>query len=366
MNRELADSPHRPALRDDLQIAGVAILMRVVVLATATWLCGVSLDQYVKRGDGESYVMVAESMLGRRAYVELDEYHHRVFLGYPALMALVAATGVPVGIAGLLITFVSAGGVAVLAGRVFVDRRVGWASAMLVPHWVVNSSLVMTEAPALIFSLAGVFLAKREHWLSAGVACAGAGLVRPMTCFATLAVLVALAMAKHLKAAVVTGTACAAVFAAGLIYSECWRGGWFESARIYHASPRAYGGELFTWPGASLLRETFSSTASPVFSIYIWLHVAFVAGALGLLVYQQRRAPDARGLTALPWVVGNTLFVLCIGSFWGYQHFPRFHILSQPPMFYAWRRTLPERAWVWLTLSVPITIYAIFGVRATP
>ncbi len=52
---------------------------------------------------------------------------------------------------------------------------------------------------------------------------------------------------------------------------------------------------------------------------------------------------------AWPWLLGNTLFVLCIGSGWGFNHFPRFNIPAQPALFYALSPLLP-RHWIWWAL----------------
>ncbi len=362
------DAPsYRPTWRDDLAVAGVAIAMRMIVFGVVTLALGVPLSNYVVRGDGESFVLVSEAMLGRIDYTSIDEYHHRIFLGYPALMALVGTLGVPVGVAGLTITIASAGAAAALAGRVFDDRRIGWATTMLVPHWVINSSLVMTEAPALCLSLLGVWCARRERWIAAGVALAAAGLVRPMACFAVLAVVMALLAGSRYRNAVVVMVACAAVFAMGTIAGAMWRGGVLESARIYVESPRAYGGPIFVPPFTSLLRETTRGQfASVGFSIYIWLHVVFVGASIVMLGRQWRRSRAAFDLLAFVWAIGNTAFVLSIGSIWGYLHFPRFHILSQPTLLSAWTRWLPTRTWVWVLLASGMTVFAIFGVRATP
>ena len=429
-----------PRRRDDVAVFATAVLMRGVVLCVVLFALGVPLDRYANKGDGESYVLVARSMLGQVRYAHLDAYHHRVFLGYPAMMAALGWFGLPVAVAGLVITLTSAGAAAALAGRFFNDRRVGYAAAALVPHWVVNSSLVMTEAPTLALTLLGLLLARQKRPLLAGAALAAAGLVRPMACFAAAGALVALWRCAGWRGALRLALACGGVFILGTIWGASWRGELFESARIYHNDPRAYGNELITWPFGSLLRNTLHPTpdagASVGYSIYIWSHVAFVFGGIALLVrrlLRQRRnrlfesdAKAAGRLTALMpptrangtpsarqasqglqeaqewqdsqewrelhdlqnshesqrspkistarfvttagvvWAIGNTALVLCIGSIWGYKHFPRFHILSQPALFDGWRDWLPRRTWVWLAICGGVTVFAIFGVKAAP
>jgi hypothetical protein len=361
-----APNPAAPTRRDLIAIGATGLAMRLIVLIVVIAGMGVTFSQYVNKGDGQSYILIAEAMLGRTDAGALDSYHHRVFLGYPAIMALLGAVHVPVAVAGLAITFIAAALAPVLAARFFNDRRVGWASVALVPHWVINSSLVMTEAPTLALSLLGLVLAKRQRWVSAGVSLGVAGLVRPMACFATIGLLIALFAQRRVRPALLVAAITLGTFIAGTAAGAMWRGNLLENARIYRDDPRAYGGELFALPFTSLIRETLSGHRAVGMSVYIWMHVAVVIAAIALLAYAARRRPVLETVTALGWLIGNTLFVVCIGSYWGYQHFPRFGILAQPAVFFGWQQWLPRRTASWLIICAIVTVFACLGVRSSP
>jgi hypothetical protein len=65
-------------------------------------------------------------------------------------------------------------------------------------------------------------------------------------------------------------------------------------------------------------------------------------------------------------VVGNTAFVLCIGSVWGFRHFPRFTIPAAPAMFWTIRNLLPSRWGWWIVIAAACGVMAVAGVIASP
>ena len=56
---------------------------------------------------------------------------------------------IPLPMAALCVTWISAGIAASSGARAFGDIRVGWALTCLIPHYLINSSLGMSEAPLL-------------------------------------------------------------------------------------------------------------------------------------------------------------------------------------------------------------------------
>jgi hypothetical protein len=224
----------------------------------------------------------------------------------------------------------------------------------------------MTEAMTLALSLLGLLMGKQHRWLAAGLTMGAAGSVRPMACFATIGLLVALIWQRKMRPALLVAAGSFATFAVGTAAGAAWKGNLLGNARIYRDDPRAYGGELFALPFSSLIRETFSGHRPIGFSIYIWCHVVLVLGAVVLLGRSARRNPSFVERSAWLWLVGNTLFILCIGSYWGYQHFPRFAILAQPALLFAWRAKLPASRWSWLAVAIIVTIFGVFGVRSSP
>jgi hypothetical protein len=246
---------------------------------------------------------------------------------------------------------------------------------------VINSSLVMSEAPLLAFTLAGLALLRPS-----GVSTSGgyesfsklilsallfgvAGLIRPMACFAAFGAIVALLRARRFIPALVITIIAGLVAATGLLFLRHRLGGATESLRVYRDSPRAYGGELFTWPFHSLLRTPGEDHASVGTIVYIWAHVLLVITACVRLA---RRALSRSASTPFldnvcaPWLIANLLFVLCIGGVWGFRHFPRFTIPAQPALFWALRDWLPRKKWIWLLMACGLFVFAVFGVRSTP
>jgi hypothetical protein len=366
------DDRHCPTARELAAMFGAAVVLRVAIFLIVYHAFDVSLPQYVAKGDGTSYLAVANAMLGDARGV--SDYDRRVFPGYPALIALASAAGAPPAWAALGIDWLSAGAVAALAALVFRDRRVGWAAVMLVPHWVINSSLAMSEAPLLALSLLGLFFTlRRPAPLLAGVLFGLGGLVRPMACFAAAGAVVAFAVARRRRAALFTAALAFAVVMAGFGAMHLWTGDGLFAAREYSNNPGAYGGgRVIDWPFKSLLLTPASRGASWGKVVYIYAHVAVTFAACGMLALRwirarrNRVAPDSRDAVALPWLTGNTAFVLCVGSYWGFEHFPRFGIPAMPALFWAVRRFLPDRWYLWAALLAAMFCFGALGVRHSP
>jgi hypothetical protein len=156
---------------------------------------------------------------------------------------------------------------------------------------------------------------------------------------------------------------------AGVFALHAWTGDASHGVRVYASNPGAYGGDrMFTWPFKSLI---FTPLYDPQVSAgriaYIWTHVVLTLGAIVMLARRcSQSSPAAVDVLALVWLVGNTAFVLCIGSYWGFQHFPRFIIPAMPALFWAWRGALPDRWYLWAPASAGVYVIAALGVNASP
>jgi hypothetical protein len=110
---------------------------------------------------------------------------------------------------------------------------------------------------------------------------------------------------------------------------------------------------MFAWPFKSLVFTPFYSAVHPVKFVLVWAHALVLFAACALLIRRvaspQRRTP--LDVLSLPWLLANTLFVLCMGGVWGFQGFPRYIIPGVPPMCAALCPWLPRRAWIWTTLT---------------
>ncbi len=334
-----------PDRRDLLWIAAAAFSLRVAVVVCVMAHYHVSLADYSRRGDGESYIRYAKAMLGDAS--EMTEYDQRVFPGYPAMIAGLHLIGMPYPVAALGIDWVAAAVAAALAAAVFRDRRVGWAMVMLVPHYLINSTMAMTEAPVLALILGGLLFVQSQRFVLAGIVFGFAGLVRPMACFAVLGAMLYCVVSGWRWRGILSGVVAAVVVAIGVGLLHRWTGDGLRGVRIYHDSPGAYGGRMIVWPFESLVMTPIREQVAVWKIAYIWIHVVIVLGAcVALGRAMVRKRSGAVVSMAGAWLIGNTIFVLCIGSGWGFNHFPRFCIPAQPALFYALRPVLP-RGWVW-------------------
>ena len=357
----------RPCTRLHLgSIACAAVLLRAIVFLAVHQIAHRSIDDYARSYDGNSYIITAQAMTGDRS--QYNEFHGRVFPGYPALIALLHCCGVPFAAGAVGIDWVCAGLAASLAAGVFSDRRVGWAMVFFFPHYLMNSSMALSEAPLLAFSLAGVLLAQKRGMIPGGMLLGMAGLIRPMACFAALGYGAAQCIERavrprdRLRRLALFGCAAGGVFAMGLILLHRWRGDAFASARYYANSPSTYDGDLFTWPFHALLTVPIHRHIPIARVLYVYAHVVMALAACAMLCRKfvsARGRLDYRDALAGPWLCANTCFALCTGSIWGFECFHRFTIPALPAMFWALRAAFPKRKWMLCSLTLTSVTIAI-------
>jgi hypothetical protein len=176
----------------------------------------------------------------------------RVFIGYPALIASVAWLGVPMHLAALGLNWVAAAISATLTATLLRDRRLGWAMATLTPSYLAYSTMAMREATLLALTLAGLVIARRHRHVLGGVVLAAAVLVRPMACFAVLGALFQKSR-ENWRSARTVAIAATSATCLGLLLYHRWSGKALQNIQIYASDKRAYAGQLFTWPFASLI-----------------------------------------------------------------------------------------------------------------
>jgi hypothetical protein len=344
-----------PKARDLTAIGLTALALRIAVFATATFGFGYSLRDYARAGDGSSYEHYAAAMVGDRS--QWTEYDKRVFPGYPAMIAAAhVVTRLDFGICALLIAWISAAIAAIASAVLFQDRRVGWAMVMLIPHWPVNSSLAMSEAPMLALTTGGLALGVSGMAAPAGALLGMAMTVRPVAGFPLAGLLINQLLSGRRREALATSIVAGVVVLGALQWVDWLTGDALHNLRAYADLPGAYAGRIFALPFQSLLQTTLYGHAPFSRILYIWAHVLLVLGACVLLVLRASAETRADGLEriAVVWLIGNTLFILCIASGpfgWGFYHFPRFMIPATPPLMWAFRRVLPQSKWFWIALT---------------
>jgi hypothetical protein len=385
--------PAQPRQGELLILAIFAVFLRVIVFASAMHFGHLSIWQYTSKGDTSSYIANAAAMCGERPRTSLSEYDLRVFPGYPSLISIVHLLRISLPVSALCVTWISAGIAAAAAGRVFDDARVGWAMTCLIPHYLINSSLGMSEAPLLAVVCVALLAFKKDRLILCGGLFAFAGMIRPMACFACAGVLFALvtpvlrypqepgaatsdpALGGTSEPASRTWTnillllaAAGLTFAFQVIAFQLWTGDALRGIHVYSQNPGAYGGHLLAWPFHSLLTTAGIDRSSTGRILYIWIHVGVTLTACAMLTYRTAVLPtrDQRDLISFPWLIGNTVFVLCIGSVWGFRHFPRFTIPAAPPMFWSLRRVLPRHAGWWMLIAAGCGVMAVRGVIDSP
>jgi hypothetical protein len=342
---------------DVIGIFIAAIALRAIVFAAIAIRHHYDLTDYANQYDGSSYVIMARAMLGD--FSQYNDYHGRVFPGYPAMIALVhEVTRAPIPLAAVGIDWIAAATAAACAAMLFRSRAVGWAMVALIAHYLMNSTMALTEAPLLAFTTGGLLVAgicapigARSMRSSAGGVLLGvAGLVRPMACFAVLGAIGVAIARQRMGRALWIAAASASVVLGGLLALYLWRGDALAGVRFYATSKVTYDGQLLTWPFRSLITTPLKRPESPARIAYVWGHVAVTLAACGVAIatwFKRSSRPDPRDLLAGPWLLGNTLFALCVGNVWGFECFHRFTIPALPAMFWCLRGVLPRSWWMW-------------------
>lgn len=368
------DAPLRPGgwWRQLLAIGLAALAIRLLFVAVTCIVFDLTPEQYAHRGDGYSYIRYARFIADQST--EFTGYDARVFPGYPLLIAPLSLIGIPTWAAALAVNIAAGAVSAVLGAVVFRDLRVGWLMAFFIPVYVASSAMAGNEAPMLAFALAGLAVAGRGGMTAAGVGgllLGVAGIQRPVACFAVLGMMIVLARRRQWAAALLVGFPAAAVVAATMLLVQQWLGDALYGVRFYATSDQSYAGELFAWPMKSLI---FTPLYQPVqvFKLpYVWMHALLAVGGTVLLTWRAWAGERSdRQMLAIIWLGLNTLYVLMIGSDWGFHALPRFLIPALPPLFLAYSGVLPAltgrwRITFWVLAAAASFCIGLYHVRST-
>ncbi len=276
---------HTAAPRRDevLSIFIFALLLRVAVFILALRVGHLSVAGYTSKGDTSSYIANAAAMSSERSYSSLSDYDHRVFPGYPLLIAITHKLGISLSMAALCVTWISAALAAAAGAKVFEDARVGWAMTCLIPHYLINSSLGMSEAPLLAMICVAMLASQKNQQVRAGIAFAFAGIIRPMACFALAGVLLALFQQRRWRAGLLLSITVLVAFTLEATAIQLWTGDALHGIHVYAQHPGAYGGHMLAWPFQSLLTTPGRDGTGAGKIIYIWIHVLITLGACAMI-----------------------------------------------------------------------------------
>jgi hypothetical protein len=356
-------SKAKAAARPAWAIGAAAALAHLAVFSAVVLFFHISLDAYTDKGDGASYKHVASAILGDRG--AMDEYDSRVFPGYPLLIAIThECTRLSIAASALAVTFISAGFAATFAAFFFNDIRIALAVAFALPHAWINMSLAMSEAPMLAIVMLALLIS-RKNAAGAGILFGIAILIRPVVAFALIGLILEQIARAHASRGLIIAAIAAAIFLAADFFLGPITGGLFHHLHVYANSPRAYTGQMLTWPFHSIISMTLHGNVGIFRWIYIMLHVALCLGGCALLLNKN----SSTDLFTFIWLSLNTLFVLCLGlgaGDWGFNHFPRFTIPALPALAWSWRSFLPRTAWMYIPVGAGLLVMAVFAIHATP
>lgn len=329
-------------------VGQLALLFAVVVglrALLALFVCttqGLTLADFARLRDGGSYLRYAETLSGGDM-TSLDLWTRRVFPGLPMLLNAASLLGVPIALAGLLMSWGAAGATSVLGALVFRDLRIGWTLAVFTPSYLLYSSVVMTEPTCLAFSLAGLYLVLRGRAVASGLAFGVAGLVRPIAALVLLGYMAYAAVHRQWTRLAACGAVSLFVVLAGYAYVGYRTGTFGESFVAYQ---RYAHGQLWTWPFETLILTPFRLPIPVWKTVYNWLTAAMVLAGLTLTVRECRstgwRASENPGLWAAVWLWGTSVYVFALSPGWAFDEFHRYVLTALPPNVYFLRHMLPS------------------------
>ncbi len=355
-----ADRDESAGTRELMIMFGVAVFLRIAVFMTMTSVYGFTVQDFAEWQDGKSYLWMAQTFAGSPPAF-LREYDHRVFPGFPAILALVYAVGLPLTWTALAINWLCSGLAAVFAAKLFDDRRIGWVLATLTPQYILNGSMAMTESLMMALMLGGLVLAHRNKTWAGGLAAGLGGLVRPMIAFSVFGQIVSDLRSGRVRRGLLYGASAAGMVGVGLLVLQYKTGDVLRAAQVQANHKWAYGGQVFDWPFRSLIRTAIDRRAIEQMTysleqvVYFLAPVPIVLLGCVLLYMQWRRVGFKRDpMLALcaPWLWANTLFAACIGTSWALSQFQRFLLVALPPLAWAYRAWLPRRPAVWLMCAI--------------
>jgi Mannosyltransferase (PIG-V) len=331
----------RRGIRFPLLAFGTTTLVTVALAVAVARVTGRSVLGLLSRSDGGWYLAIAE-----RGYPEAvpagvgDQAQSTLafFPGYPLLIKAAALTGVPPAVAGIVVATLAGAAATVvlwlLAERV-ADARTANRAVMLFCFFPAAFVLPMVYSEALFFLLVGCCLLQllRERWLTAGLAAALAGLVRPTGLVLTLccawAAVAAIRRERSVRPAIAPLLAPAGTLAF-FAYLQVHTGDWLA---YVHATSRGWG-QGFDF-GVSTFRTVQQVLADRQFGLYIVM-LAVTAAAVVAAVYLLVRWPLPAPL--LIYVAGTAGIALLSSNI---TSLPRY-LLAAFPVFIPLARQLSD------------------------
>ena len=349
-----------------------SVALHVVILIWVSSLKGMTWEHYLSLGDGGAYRAVAMVLNGTLRPTDLSLYASRVFLGWPALIA-VANHLIPEPFAIMGLTVLVAAIVPVLFFELTRSMTMAWTILFLPPAWLLATLHPIAE-PVYLASGVGALLAlKHQRWFLAGLLAGYMTTVKPYGIFL---------VAGCVLGAAFEGRNLSAKRAARLAVGVAILGLGYLAVNVVLYKDPLYQLHVYSSPLSKLnlsadaasklndpsghwgvpfraLIETPRHFPVPLWKLtYIYGHVLLLGlfvlvGVRGYL--KGIRAPETTAMAV--WLVLNSAAIVCAGPYWGFYSFDRYFVWALPAALALNQHWLEKRPWLLYSLA-PLSIAA--------
>ena len=351
------------ALQGIAVYVGTRVLVIAVLLVAARYR-QIELEWMLARFDGGFYQAIARDGYPERLPLspngEPAGSSVAFFPGYPLVTSAVAALGLPVTVAAVLVNLIAGAAAAALIAQiaaVVLGRRAAVPATLLWCVQPMSFILSAAYAEALFTALAAFCLwaLLSERWLTAGFAALAAGLTRPTGAALILAVLVAavLSVRRHGGRRQWVAVVLAPL---GLVGYLVWIGVRVGHLDAWFATQRGGWNTSFD-AGASTLGRAWEHLVHPLSppTAHAVTATIIVAATLAALMVRDR----------LPWplvIYALTVLILAVGARNLFVSIPRFLLPAFPLLFpLAARLAHLRRSWLIAIGALTASIPAVLG-----
>jgi len=329
---------------------GLAMAVRLMLIAAATAKAGINLREYFLLHDGWEYMRLCLGFSGH-GFSHIGAETLRLYPGYPMIMILCGGFQFP-GMAGIGISVLSAAACCLLICQLEERECLPFFMALVHPSWLVFSATVMSEGLSVALTLGALALLMRRQRVVAALLAGVSAVVRPVGVF-----LVAITAYCHWREN--RGRGLWKVVLAGLLPPAA-------HLIIYRLvfgdmmqSVRAYAAKDFAWPFVSILRNMSAPEMEGILKFYIFFSVIFgMAGTIGL--YRRYRREGERFMPLLLWNGAVLLFYLFLPSSWTFRCLDRFYLSLYPTSLIGLLPWFPKRRGLAASAIVFLAVISFF------